>query len=303
MNYINDAMDVFFGHNLPWNISKKDRHQKNEGDEILYELVTGVFIEFASNFLIAGGIKYFVNKESVNLFKSALGVSIFNSFMRLIIYASNDSFLNKKQHAKANQNEEEKKSNGYIVSFLECISALNFTCNIGRFANTFIHESGHAFVTQMVYRNVQSSITIMESGYGRHSKKEILGREIQHRLLGQLLGGKKSYCLTIASGPLLDLIATNLLLCLSYKLTQKRSLEAKSLKLMSLFSTLDSVSYAFLAYRETKLSNDYRFLKIYAGISPGIAVLCHVAIPMIIILGNILQQRSVNQNKPEAEAS
>lgn len=168
-----------------------------------------------------------------------------------------------------------------MVSICEWLTGANFGLFTGFNAQILIHESGHALMSMLVYKNPRPLIEIYPflGGVTQFYKTGLSS-------LGKQLGPAAATCLVLSCGPGLILLASSALLAIGIAMKEKHPQFGKYLISWSAISFLDQIIYAYsaLSAESWNLTHDFVHLSIF-GLHPVAATVGLVAIPLVISLG------------------
>lgn len=167
------------------------------------------------------------------------------------------------------------------VSVCEWLTGINFAILTGYNTQNFIHESGHALASLLIYKRPQPLIEIYPfvGGLTQFYKTGLSN-------FGKSIGSAASTFLVVASGPGLTLLISSALLAIGIGLKEKYPELSKYLISWSVLDFFCHAQYAYSALRAEpwNLAHDFVHLSIF-GLDPIAAAIGIVAIPVLISIG------------------
>ena len=251
---------------------------KERQDSIIKDIALSSLKELGISLTLAGITCFFVAAPAIpTLLAGTIGIVAINIFLRSLVgYAAYEIQL-MKGDPLINANDLKVAERYY--EFLQYVCPMTFSILDTSTRNVLIHEAGHAFAAIHLYQNARPWIEIFPfKGGVTHYWVGSLTK------MGQFFGSKCSSLIVTAAGPTAGILAATIDIGLAHGLKKKHPKLHRYLLCNAITNIAQHILYALSALWEKKPSSGHDFAKLWkvGGIHPIVAVVCMVALPLIV---------------------
>lgn len=232
----------------------------------LKELVVTFLYSIATSYFVATGVSI------APLFLGALAVTITNVFLRILVEYCNP------------ERAEIAKSHYAMVQYLPGVIFAVFDAFT---RGILVHEGGHYVAATCLFDTPAKMVLFpFDKAVTQFSLRRL-------RPLGNSLGRKLSVMITTAAGAGISIVTSMFQLVAAHKCRSSHPELSRYLKMTAFFNVMNHAGYALSSFwtsLKAKPGHDFLLLQKIAGISPIVACIVIVALPLMVQLGLYLAQ-------------